>query len=108
MSTRRAVSNEPPVERAALIGLSLRGARRIDPDIALEELAGLAKAAGAVVVFSAVQDRATADPATLVGRGKAESVAAACRETGATLVISDHELTPARCRPACRECPRLH
>ena len=98
MSTRRAVSNEPPVERAALIGLSLRGARRVDPDIALAELTGLANAAGAVVVFSAVQDRASADPATLVGRGKAESIAAGCRETGATLVISDHDLTPAQAR----------
>src|SRR5579863_3667868 len=98
MSTRRAVSNEPPVEHAALIGLSLRGPRRSDPDLALDELAGLAKAAGADVVLRAVQDRGSPDAATLIGRGKAESVAVACREVGATLVISDHDLTPAQAR----------
>jgi GTP-binding protein HflX len=86
------------IERAALIGLSLRGPRRSDPDLALDELAALAQAAGAEVVLRAVQDRASPDSATLVGRGKAEAVAAGCRETGATLVISDHDLTPAQAR----------
>jgi GTPase len=98
MSTRRAESNEPPVEHAALIGLSLGGPRRSDPELALDELTGLAKAAGADVVLRAIQDRKSPDPATLIGRGKAESVAVACREVGATLVIADHELTPAQAR----------
>jgi GTP-binding protein HflX len=98
MSTRRAVSNEPPVEHAALIGLSLGGPRRSDPELALDELAGLARAAGADVVLRAIQDRASPESATLIGRGKAESVAVGCREVGATLVISDHDLTPAQAR----------
>lgn len=98
MSTRRAVSNEPQVERAALIGLAVRGPRRSDPDLQLDELAGLAQAAGAVVVLRTIQDRAAPDPATLVGRGKAESLARGCREVGATLVISDQDLTPAQVR----------
>jgi GTP-binding protein HflX len=98
MSVRRAVSNEPPLERAALVGVATRAARRTDPDIALDELNGLARAAGADVVYSAVQERATPDPATVIGRGKAESLALACEAAGATLVIVDHELTPAQTR----------
>ncbi|HUL71457.1 MAG TPA: GTPase HflX [Vicinamibacterales bacterium] len=98
MSSRRAVSNEPPLERAALVGVATRASRRHDPDIALEELIGLARAAGAEVVYSAVQERATPDPATVIGRGKAASLALACEAAGATLVIVDHELTPAQTR----------
>jgi GTP-binding protein HflX len=98
MSVRRAVSNEPPLERAALVGLVTRASRRLDPDIVLEELAGLARAAGAVVVHTAVQERPTPDPATVIGRGKAEALAIACEAAGATLVIFDHELTPAQTR----------
>jgi GTP-binding protein HflX len=98
MSVRRAVSNEPPLERAALVSLVTRATRRLDPDIVLEELAGLARAAGAAVVHSAVQERATPDPATVIGRGKAEALAIACDAADATLVIFDHELTPAQTR----------
>jgi GTP-binding protein HflX len=98
MSTRRPVSNEPPLERAALIGLVQRGPHRSDPDTILDELAGLAKAAGADVVLRAVQDRGAPSPATLIGRGKAESIRLACEELGVTLVISDHDLSPAQAR----------
>jgi GTP-binding protein HflX len=98
MSTRRAVSNEPPVERAALVRVTTRAARRTDPDIVLEELAGLAKAAGAEVVLRAVQDRQSVDPALVIGKGKAEQIALACGEADATLVIFDHDLTPAQAR----------
>ena len=97
MSTRRAVSNEPPVARAALV-LVTRTARRADPDIVLEELTGLARAAGAEVVLRAVQDRVSPDAATVVGKGKAGEIALACEETGATIVIFDNELTPAQAR----------
>jgi GTP-binding protein HflX len=86
------------VERAALIGLALRGPRRTDPDVALDELAGLAEAAGATVVLRAVQDRGAPDPSMLIGKGKAATIAAGCRELGVTLAISDHDLTPAQAR----------
>jgi GTP-binding protein HflX len=45
-----------------------------------------------------VQERAAGDPATLIGRGKAEALARACAETSATLVIVDNALTPAQAR----------
>jgi GTP-binding protein HflX len=88
----------PPVERAALVGLVTRTSRHTDADLLLDELAGLARAAGATVVLTMVQERATRDPATLIGRGKAETLAQACAESGATLVIVDNPLSPAQAR----------
>src|SRR6185436_5059221 len=64
----------------------------------LDELAGLATAAGADVVLRAVQERSTPDSTTFIGKGKAEQLAAACDETDATLAIFDNELTPAQAR----------
>ncbi len=106
MRRRGAVPSEPPVERAALVGLLTRRSRSTDPEEQLQELAGLAQAAGAVVVYRAVQERATPDPATLVGAGKAEQIARACDEAGATLVIVDNELTPAQARNLEKICGR--
>jgi GTP-binding protein HflX len=83
-------------ERAALVGLVTQASERTDPDVWLEELAGLATAAGATVVLRAMQERPSPDPATLIGRGKAEQLALACDESGATLVIVDNELSPAQ------------
>lgn len=85
-------------ERAALVSLTIAAGRGVDPDLALEELSGLASAAGAAVVLRAVQERPSADPATLIGRGKAEQIARACDEVGAGVVIVDNDLTPAQSR----------
>jgi GTP-binding protein HflX len=106
MSKRAGVSNEVTLERAALVGLVTRARRAIDPDIQLEELAGLARAAGAEVALCVVQDRATPDPATLIGRGKAEALALACDEAGANIIIVDNELTPAQARNLEQVCGR--
>src|SRR5688572_2960037 len=106
MRRRGAVSSEPPVERAALVGLLTRRSRSTDPEAQLQELAGLAEAAGAPVVYRAVQERPTPDPATLIGAGKAEQIARGCDETGATLVIVDNELTPAQARNLEKICGR--
>ena len=47
MNSRRTSKPEPSVERAALLTLVTRATRGTDPDTALDELAGLADAAGA-------------------------------------------------------------
>jgi GTP-binding protein HflX len=98
MSVRRAATPAPRTERAALIGLRLHADRHRDTDETLDELSGLARAAGADVALTVVQTRATADPATLIGSGKAETLARACDEAGVDLVIVDHELSPAQVR----------
>jgi GTP-binding protein HflX len=108
----------PCAERAALVGLVPGPARRIaDPqepagqpalgrrlasrpvaDQSLDELAGLAAAAGAQVVLRVLQERSKPDPATFIGRGKASALAAACEEVGVDVVVFDNELMPAQLR----------
>jgi GTP-binding protein HflX len=60
----------------------------------LEELTRLVDTAGAEVVGRISQQIASPNPATLIGEGKVEEVAAAVAEAGATLVIFDEELSP--------------
>jgi GTP-binding protein HflX len=60
----------------------------------LEELTRLVDTAGAEVVGRMSQQIAAPSPATLIGEGKVEEVAAAVTEAGATLVIFDEELSP--------------
>ena len=45
-----------------------------------------------------MQERAKPDPATFLGSGKVEMLAAACAETHADVVIFDNELSPAQLR----------
>jgi GTP-binding protein HflX len=97
MAERRSPS-PPPVERAALVGLVTGSARRIDAEQSLQELAGLADAAGATVVLRMLQDRPKPDPALFIGSGKVASLAAACAEADVDVVIVDNELTPAQLR----------
>ena len=87
-----------PHERAALVGLVARRSRRTEAEHSLDELAGLADAAGATVALRMIQERPTPDPATFLGRGKLETLAVACSEAGVNVVMVDHELTPAQLR----------
>ncbi|MGH9410844.1 MAG: GTPase HflX [Vicinamibacterales bacterium] len=85
-------------ERAALVGLFNGSPRHFDPEHALDELAGLAGAAGADVVLRVQQERQKPDPATFLGSGKAASLGAACDEARVDVVIFDNELSPAQLR----------
>ena len=85
-------------ERAALVGLLSSASRRVEAEQSLEELAGLAEAAGASVVLRMLQERAKPDPATFIGSGKVAALAAACAETDVDVVILDNELSPAQLR----------
>lgn len=60
----------------------------------LEELTRLVDTAGAEVVGRVSQQITSPSPATLIGEGKVEEVAAVVAEAGATLVIFDEELSP--------------
>src|SRR2546430_3106873 len=85
-------------ERAAIVGLIAGRARRLDAERSLDELAGLAVAAGAQVVLRVLQERPKPDPSTFLGSGKIATLAASCAETGVDVVIFDNELTPAQLR----------
>ena len=97
MTDRRAHSSTT-AERAALVGLVTGAMRRIDAESSLEELAGLADAAGAVVVLRMLQERPKPDAASFIGSGKVASLASACAEADIDVVIVDNELTPAQLR----------
>ncbi len=83
----------PRSRRAFLVGLILPGQPGYVVEEHLDELAQLADTAGAQVVGRAVQARKAPDPATSIGKGKAEEVATAARELGADLLIFDDDLS---------------
>jgi len=92
-------------ERALLVGLGLKRAPHVpghSSDEAaresLEELAELARSAGAVVVGSILQMRDAIDPASVVGRGKLEEIRAEVQARQVPLIIFDRELTPVQQR----------
>ena len=85
-------------ERAALVGLFKDSPRHFDPEHALDELAGLAAAAGADAVLRVQQERSKPDAATFLGSGKVQMLAAACAEAHVDVVIFDNELSPAQVR----------
>ena len=95
---RRASTTGNRRERAALVGLVLGRARRLDAERSLDELAGLVQAAGADVVLRVLQERPKPDPSTFLGSGKVGMLAVSCSETAADVVVFDHELTPAQLR----------
>ena len=97
MADRRSPS-PPTHERAALVGLVAGSARCVEGDHSLDELAGLADAAGARVVLRMLQVRPRPDPATYIGAGKVLAFAAACAEADIDVVIFDSELTPVQLR----------
>ena len=92
------VTRETHTERAALVGLILGRDRRLQAERSLDELAGLARAAGATVALRLMQERARPDPGSFLGSGKIATLAAACAESDVDVVIVDHELTPAQLR----------
>jgi len=85
-------------ERAALVGLIASRTRRLDAERSLDELGGLAEAAGAEVVLRVLQERPKPDPSTFLGKGKIATLATSCAETNAGVVVFDNELTPAQLR----------
>jgi GTP-binding protein HflX len=72
--------------------------RRHAAERSMDELAGLASAAGADVVLRVLQERPKPDPSTFLGGGKIKMLAASCSEMRVDVAIFDNELTPAQLR----------
>jgi GTP-binding protein HflX len=85
-------------ERILLVGVVFPGLTNEMVDEELDELALLVDSAGADVVGRVVQRRDAPDPATFVGRGKAEEIAALSQSLDVDTVVFDDELTPAQHR----------
>ena len=76
--------------RAVLAGLDLG---RGNIEHSMEELEGLAEAAGAEVIGIMVQKADRVNPATFMGKGKIEELALMCENTGADTIIFNNELS---------------
>ena len=85
-------------ERIVLVGVTFPHSTLADTEAALDELALLVDTAGADVMERIIQRRATPDPATYLGRGKAEELLAVCLAVDADTVVFDDDLSPAQQR----------
>ena len=85
------------LEKVVLIGLW--GSQTLqDAENSLRELAALAETAGSEVLDGLLQRRANPDPATYLGKGKAEELRMMVQASGADTVIADTELAPSQRR----------
>ncbi|GAB2460713.1 GTP-binding protein HflX [Conyzicola lurida] len=85
------------IERVVLIGIYTQGTT-VDAENSMRELYALAETAGAVVLDGLLQRRATPDPSTYFGKGKAEELRDIVAANGADTVIADTELAPSQRR----------
>ena len=97
----KSLQQVPSTERALLVGLGWKRTPRFPGMLAgeqgresLEELVELARSAGAEIAGTVFQVRDTADPATLVGRGKLDEIRAEATAHKAPLIIFDSNLSP--------------
>jgi len=69
-----------------------------DVEESLAEFRELLLSAGGQVAAELIQRRPRPDPATLIGSGKVEEIAAVAASTSADLVLFDHDLSPTQLR----------
>jgi GTP-binding protein HflX len=83
-------------EKIVLVGVTVPPARVDETEAELDELELLVDTAGADVVARLEQRRDRPDPATFVGRGKAEELRDLCLAVDADTVVFTNDLTPAQ------------
>ena len=83
-------------EKIVLVGVTIPPANEDDTDASLDELSLLVDTAGADEVARVVQRRQSPDPATFIGKGKAEELRDLCYDVDADTVVFDNELAPAQ------------
>jgi GTP-binding protein HflX len=94
MSRNGTIDLTPEVEHAFLIAVETGDDVGWTAEDSLEELASLADTAGAEVVGAEWQNRRHIDPNWYLGKGKAQELREAKRQTGFSLLIADDELSP--------------
>ena len=85
------------LERVVLAAVWSEGTLE-DAENSLHELAALAETAGSDVLAGVIQRRPHPDPATYLGKGKAQELRDLVFEEGADTVIADTELSPSQRR----------
>ena len=83
-------------ERVILVGVQENNGE--DTEESLQELAELARTAGAETVGSLIQNREAIHPGTYIGKGKIEELRAMADMLDATGIVCDDELSPAQLR----------
>jgi GTP-binding protein HflX len=83
-------------ERAVLVGAVLKSELHNDDELA--ELSALVESAGAVIVDRVQQKIFEINPATYIGKGKAEMVKQRVKKNEADVVIFDNDLSPGQIR----------
>ncbi len=79
-------------ERVLLVTVDIGG--RSGGEYEAAEMRSLVRSAGGEVVAEASQSRGRPDPATFVGKGKAEELASTASDGGITTIAVDHDLSP--------------
>ena len=85
-------------ERAILVALRTRDLTKEKVSEHLSELEELANTAGATTVFKIIQDKASADKALYIGKGKTEEIAELSELNDITTIIFDDDLSPVQVR----------
>jgi GTP-binding protein HflX len=85
-------------ERIVLVGVTFPQSTVAETEAGLDELALLVDTAGADVLERIMQRRTAPDPATYLGRGKAEELLSICLAVDADTVVFDDDLSPAQQR----------
>ena len=85
-------------EKIVLVGVITPGTTEEEVEAHLDELALLVDTAGADVLARIVQRRSAPDPATYVGKGKAEELREVSLAVDSDTVVFDDELSPAQQR----------
>ena len=85
------------LERVVVVGLRTDGTAA-DAENSLRELAALAQTAGATVTAAMLQRRDKPDPATYLGKGKAQELREVVQETESDTVVVDGDLAPSQRR----------
>jgi len=85
-------------ERIIIVGVTFPNGTQGATEAGLDELALLVDTAGADVAGRITQRRTAPDPATYLGKGKAQELLAVCLEVDADTVVFDDDLSPAQQR----------
>lgn len=91
------IENNSEKEKALLVSIDTNSLDE-DIELSMKELEELAEAAGAEVISQVIQPRASKDPATYVGKGKAEEIRSYCEELDIDIVIFNDELSGSQMR----------
>ena len=86
--------NNDKREKAFLVGVILKGSSRVQIEEQLEELKFLADTAGADIIGKFTQNRSRPDPATFIGKGKAETIINQANELDCNLIIFNDDISP--------------